>query len=97
MTKQPFITLFNLVPGDTYTFRVKADNTFGQSEPSEESDAVFVKDLSRTVEEPAKKTKPLVEKDEVDYEKLDAKVEATEYKTVDLHRLPNDLQAKVCG
>ena len=101
------ISLFNLVPGETYRFRVKAENAFGQSDPSDESDPVFVKvesaillikslqDLSRTVEEPPKKTRQVTEKDQVNYDKLDTKVDVTEYKTVDIHRLPNDLQAKV--
>lgn len=101
------ISLFNLVPGETYRFRVKAENAFGQSDPSDESDPVFVKvesaillikslqDLSRTVEEPPKKTRQVTEKDQVNYDKLDTKVDATEYKAVDIHRLPNDLQAKV--
>lgn len=42
-TKQPFITLFNLAPEETYIFRVRADNAFGQSDPSEESEPIYVK------------------------------------------------------
>lgn len=41
-TKQPFTTLFNLVPGETYRFRVRANNIFGSSEPSEESESVIL-------------------------------------------------------
>lgn len=40
VTKQPFTTLFNLVPGETYRFRVRADNVFGTSEPSDVSEIV---------------------------------------------------------
>ncbi|KAK6043278.1 fibronectin type III domain protein [Cooperia oncophora] len=42
-TKQPFVTLFDLSPDEAYLFRVRASNAFGQSEPSEESDIVYVK------------------------------------------------------
>lgn len=41
VTKQPFTTLFNLQPGQTYRFRVRADNAYGTSEPSEESESVI--------------------------------------------------------
>ncbi|CAB3396936.1 unnamed protein product [Caenorhabditis bovis] len=95
VTKQTFISLFNLVAGETYVFRVRADNTFGQSDPSEISDPVFVKDVSRTVEEPKKKKASVKEHDEsIDYEKASNESGPTEYKTVDIHRLPNDLQSK---
>ncbi|EFP11257.1 CRE-TTN-1 protein [Caenorhabditis remanei] len=94
VTKQAFITLFNLVPGESYTFRVRADNTFGLSEPSEESEVVFVKDNSRVVEEPKKKEVKVKEQESVDYEKVAKETGPSEYKTIDIHRLPNDLQAK---
>ncbi|CAI2354591.1 unnamed protein product [Caenorhabditis sp. 36 PRJEB53466] len=94
VTKQAFITLFNLTPGESYTFRVRADNTFGLSEPSEESDPVFVKDVSRVVEEPKKKEVKMKEQESVDYEKATKEAGPSEYKTIDIHRLPNDLQAK---
>ncbi|XGW01160.1 hypothetical protein V3C99_013825, partial [Haemonchus contortus] len=42
-TKQPFVTLFNLKHEEAYLFRIRADNTLGQSEPSEESDVIYVK------------------------------------------------------
>ncbi|CAI4227244.1 unnamed protein product [Auanema sp. JU1783] len=94
VTKQPFISLFNLEVGETYRFRVRADNTFGQSEPSEESDPIYVKDVARKVEEPQKQTKALDEKEAINYDKLDTKVEPVDYKTVDVHKLPNDLHSK---
>lgn len=107
MTKQPFTTLFNLVPGETYQFRVgeaarnmpqvRADNIFGTSDPSEASEEVFVRDVTRAVVEPLPKEKKSIEPEApaVDYEKVPKGIEVNEYKTVDLHRLPNDLQAKV--
>ncbi|UMM35968.1 hypothetical protein L5515_008342 [Caenorhabditis briggsae] len=94
VTKQAFITLFNLVPGENYTFRVRADNTFGQSEPSEESEIVYVKDNSRVLEEPKKKEVKVKEQESVDYQKISKEAGPSEYKTIDIHRLPNDLQAK---
>uniref|UniRef100_A0A1I7X1U3 Fibronectin type-III domain-containing protein n=1 Tax=Heterorhabditis bacteriophora TaxID=37862 RepID=A0A1I7X1U3_HETBA len=129
VTPQLFVTLFNLIAKETYRFRIKANNAFGQSDASEESEPVFVKyiiqfflnlflnkvesskymkinttlmqkliikDLSRIVEEPVKKKKEEKEPGVVvDYEKLDTKVKPEEYKTIDIHRLPNDLQTKV--
>ncbi|NP_001368673.1 Titin homolog [Caenorhabditis elegans] len=94
VTKQAFITLFNLVPGESYRFRVRADNTFGQSEPSDESELVVVKNVSRVVEEPKKKEVKVKEQESVDYERVAKDSEPSEYKTIDIHRLPNDLQAK---
>ncbi|CAI5451947.1 unnamed protein product [Caenorhabditis angaria] len=94
VTKQAFVTLFNLVAGEKYTFRVRADNTFGLSEPSEESEQVYVKDVSRVVEEPKKKEHKVREQESVDYEKAAKDSGVTEYKEIDIHRLPNDLQAK---
>lgn len=39
-SKQPQIRLGDLIPGSTYVFRVKAENPFGVSEPSAQSDLV---------------------------------------------------------
>ncbi|XP_046632684.1 titin homolog isoform X7 [Daphnia pulicaria] len=39
-SKQPHIRLGDLIPGSTYVFRVKAENPFGVSEPSAQSDLV---------------------------------------------------------
>ncbi|PIO76038.1 immunoglobulin I-set domain protein [Teladorsagia circumcincta] len=93
-TKQPFVTLFNLSPDEAYLFRVRADNVLGQSEPSEESDIVYVKDVSRAVEEPKKRSAEQEENEAINYDRLDAKVDLTKHKPIDINRLPNDLQAK---
>ncbi|GMR58629.1 hypothetical protein PMAYCL1PPCAC_28824, partial [Pristionchus mayeri] len=96
VTKQPFTTLFNLVPSEKYRFRVRAENTFGISDPSEESEEVNVRDVTRQVVEPQKKSKLPDEPDysDVDYEKQDAAIKVDEYKDFDIHRLPTDLQSK---
>ncbi|EYC10055.1 hypothetical protein Y032_0057g2742 [Ancylostoma ceylanicum] len=93
-TKQPFITLFNLAPEETYIFRVRADNAFGQSDPSEESEPVYVKDVTRAVEEPKKRAVEEEEPEVIDYDRLDSKVDPSDHKLIDIHHLPNDLQAK---
>ncbi|KAK6753136.1 hypothetical protein RB195_012624 [Necator americanus] len=93
-TKQPFITVFNLTPEETYKFRVRADNAFGQSDPSEESEPIYVKDVSRAVEEPKKRVMEEEEPETIDYDKLDAKVDHSDHKIIDINHLPNDLQAK---
>ncbi|KAF8382632.1 ttn-1 [Pristionchus pacificus] len=96
VTKQPFTTLFNLVPSEKYRFRIRAENTFGISDPSEESEEVNVRDLTRQVVEPQKKSKLPEEPDysDVDYEKQDAAIKVDDYKDFDIHRLPTDLQSK---
>ncbi|CAJ0569804.1 unnamed protein product, partial [Mesorhabditis spiculigera] len=95
VTKQPFTTLFHLVAGETYRFRVRADNVFGQSDPSEETDPVTVQSVTRQVVTPPPKERKEEQPEAVDYEKLDTTVgEAELNKTVDLNRIPNDLQAK---
>ncbi|KAK6031810.1 hypothetical protein OSTOST_02020, partial [Ostertagia ostertagi] len=96
-TKQPFVTLFNLSSDETYLFRVRADNVLGQSEPSEESDIVYVKDVSRAVEEPKKRSDEQEESEAVNYDRLDAKVDLTKHRAININRLPNDLQAKKLG
>ncbi|CAJ0566744.1 unnamed protein product, partial [Mesorhabditis spiculigera] len=96
VTKQPFTTLFHLVAGETYRFRVRADNVFGQSDPSEEADHGYGTILSpdRLLPPPPKEREE-EQPEAVDYEKLDTTVgEAELNKTVDLNRIPNDLQAK---
>lgn len=40
-------TLTELIEGSEYKFRVKAENPYGVSEPSEESDVIFIPDLKR--------------------------------------------------
>ncbi|XP_066595485.1 muscle M-line assembly protein unc-89 isoform X2 [Prorops nasuta] len=45
-------TLSELIEGSEYKFRVKAENPYGVSEPSEESDVIFVPDLRRGITSP---------------------------------------------
>ncbi|VDO75103.1 unnamed protein product [Haemonchus placei] len=92
-TKQPFVTLFNLKHEEAYLFRIRADNTLGQSEPSEESDVIYVKGVSRAVEEPKKKAGH-EESEAINYDRLDTNVDLSKHKPIDVNRLPNDLQAK---
>lgn len=40
-------TLTELIEGSEYKFRVKAENPYGVSDPSEESDVIFIPDLKR--------------------------------------------------
>ncbi|VDK50737.1 unnamed protein product [Anisakis simplex] len=95
VTKQAFTTLFNLQPGQTYRFRVRADNMLGISEPSEESESVFIPDVTRTVAEPSAKDRRASETPEsLDYDRMVTDIKSTDYRTIDVNRLPNDLQAK---
>ncbi|WKY09394.1 hypothetical protein Q1695_002059 [Nippostrongylus brasiliensis] len=93
-TKQPFVTLFNLAADENYLFRVRADNAVGQSEPSEESESVYVRDVSREIEEPKKRNHDEDEPELINYDRLDAKVDLSEHKPIDINHLPSDLQAK---
>ncbi|VDM73402.1 unnamed protein product [Strongylus vulgaris] len=89
-TKENFVTLFNLVPGETFVFRVRAENAIGQSEPSAESEPVLIKIPKKPEEKPEQKISAVEEKEKADYEKVDA----LEEKAIDVNRLPNDLEAK---
>lgn len=40
-------TLTELIEGSEYKFRVKAENPYGVSDSSEESDVIFIPDLKR--------------------------------------------------
>lgn len=46
-SRQTKATLSELIEGSEYKFRVKAENPYGVSEPSEESDVIFIPDLKR--------------------------------------------------
>lgn len=45
--RQLTTTLGDLIEGSEYKFRVKAENPYGVSDPSEESDVVFIPDPKR--------------------------------------------------
>ncbi|XP_062540641.1 serine/arginine repetitive matrix protein 1 isoform X2 [Armigeres subalbatus] len=47
--RQLTTTLSGLFEGSQYRFRVKAENPYGLSEPSEESDTLFIPDLKRGI------------------------------------------------
>lgn len=46
-------TLTELIEGSEYKFRVKAENPYGVSDPSEESDVIFVPDIKRRIVTPS--------------------------------------------
>ncbi|XP_050456846.1 titin homolog [Cataglyphis hispanica] len=46
-------TLTELIEGSEYKFRVKAENPYGVSDPSEESDVIFIPDLKRKIVTPS--------------------------------------------
>lgn len=58
-TRQLAATLNDLIEGSEYKFRVKAESPYGMSEPSEESDVLFIPDPKRGI------TKPIVPDEEV--------------------------------
>ncbi|KAG5677729.1 hypothetical protein PVAND_007460 [Polypedilum vanderplanki] len=48
------VTLNDLIPGSEYKFRVKAENPYGVSDPSEDSDILFIPDIKRGITDPTK-------------------------------------------
>ncbi|XP_076635894.1 uncharacterized protein LOC143348976 [Colletes latitarsis] len=52
-SRQTKVTLSELIEGSEYKFRVKAENPYGVSEPSEESDVIFIPDLKRGIMTPS--------------------------------------------
>lgn len=46
-SRQLFITLENLIEGSQYKFRIRAENPYGISDPSEESELIFIPDPKR--------------------------------------------------
>lgn len=52
-SRQTNATLTELIEGSEYKFRVKAENPYGMSEPSEESDVIFIPDLKRGIVSPS--------------------------------------------
>ncbi|KAK6047730.1 immunoglobulin I-set domain protein [Cooperia oncophora] len=91
-TKQATTTLFNLVPGELYIFRVKAANSLGESEFSEESEPFSLKEPK--VDEAIQKIADEEVSVPVDYEKFDSEIDPTQQKEIDVRHLPNDLLDK---
>uniref|UniRef100_A0A182QW40 Titin n=1 Tax=Anopheles farauti TaxID=69004 RepID=A0A182QW40_9DIPT len=54
--RQLTTTLSDLIEGSQYRFRVKAENPYGLSDPSEESDVLFVPDPKRGITDASKMT-----------------------------------------
>jgi hypothetical protein len=52
--RQLSTTLNDLIEGSEYKFRVKAENPYGLSDPSEESDVLFIPDPRRGITDPEK-------------------------------------------
>ncbi|KAK5966765.1 hypothetical protein GCK32_009833, partial [Trichostrongylus colubriformis] len=90
--KQATTTLFNLVPGELYIFRVKAANKLGDSEFSEESEPFSLKEPP--VDEDKQKIGDEKVAELIDYEKVDSKIDPSQQKVIDVRRLPNDLLDK---
>ncbi|XP_058807498.1 uncharacterized protein LOC131673494 isoform X2 [Phymastichus coffea] len=62
-SRQTTATLNDLIEGSEYRFRVKAENPYGLSDPSEESDIVFVPDPKRGITEPNMRAKSASQRD----------------------------------
>ncbi|KAK5968938.1 hypothetical protein GCK32_015201, partial [Trichostrongylus colubriformis] len=77
-TKQATTTLFNLVPGELYIFRVKAANKLGDSEFSEESEPFSLKEPP--VDEDKQKITDEKVAELIDYEKVDSKIDPSQQK-----------------
>lgn len=58
-TRQLNTTLNDLIEGSEYRFRVKAESPYGLSEPSEESNVLFVPDHKRGILKPANERRKL--------------------------------------
>ncbi|XP_065361285.1 titin homolog [Calliphora vicina] len=56
-TRSLSTTLHDLIEGSEYKFRVKAENPYGLSEPSEESDVLFIPDPKRGITKPKSENK----------------------------------------
>lgn len=64
-------TLHDLIEGSEYKFRVKAENPYGLSEPSQESELLFIPDPKRGITKPKSATK--IAGDEKDIDKNGSK------------------------
>uniref|UniRef100_A0A1I8NU34 Titin n=1 Tax=Stomoxys calcitrans TaxID=35570 RepID=A0A1I8NU34_STOCA len=56
-TRSLSTTLNDLIEGSEYKFRVKAENPYGVSDPSEESDVLFIPDPKRGITKPSSEVK----------------------------------------
>lgn len=56
-TRSLCTTLNDLIEGSEYKFRVKAENPYGLSDPSEESDVLFIPDPKRGITKPKSEAK----------------------------------------
>ncbi|XP_037933060.1 muscle M-line assembly protein unc-89 [Teleopsis dalmanni] len=56
-TRSLSTTLHDLIEGSEYKFRVKAENPYGLSDPSEESDVLFIPDPKRGITKPKSENK----------------------------------------
>ncbi|XP_036337123.1 protein piccolo [Rhagoletis pomonella] len=61
-TRSLSTTLHDLIEGSEYKFRVKAENPYGVSDPSEESEILFIPDPKRGITKPKSETKLTEEK-----------------------------------
>ncbi|XP_031789495.1 titin homolog isoform X2 [Nasonia vitripennis] len=61
--RQITATLNDLIEGSEYRFRVKAENPYGVSDPSEESDIIFIPDPKRGITEPNMRAKSASHRD----------------------------------
>ncbi|KAH8395364.1 hypothetical protein KR222_010923 [Zaprionus bogoriensis] len=61
-------TLHDLIEGSEYKFRVKAENPYGLSEPSQESELLFIPDPKRGITKPKSATR--IAGEEMDKDKL---------------------------
>ncbi|XP_018399453.1 PREDICTED: titin homolog [Cyphomyrmex costatus] len=52
-SRRTTVTLTKLIEGSEYKFRVKAENPYGVSDPSEESDVIFIPDIKRRIVTPS--------------------------------------------
>lgn len=58
--RQLAVTLNDLIEGSEYKFRVKAENPYGVSDPSDESDVLFIPDPKRGINQPVRDQKILI-------------------------------------
>ncbi|VDO56555.1 unnamed protein product [Haemonchus placei] len=92
--RQSTTTLFNLLPGEIYIFRVKATTKLAESDFSEESEPFSFKELVREADKVKQKIDDEIVTEPIDYEKVDSTIDPLQQKEIDVHRLSNDLLDK---